>query len=81
MLAVNKMDLVGFDRRVFDDIHAEFATFADGAETHAIPLSALNGDNVIEPSAETPWFTGQPLLEYLDTQRVTRRVGDERIIL
>ena len=48
VLAVNKMDLVGFDRRVFDDIHAEFATFADGAETHAIPLSALNGDNVIE---------------------------------
>ena len=74
VLAVNKMDLVGFDRRVFDDIHAEFATFADGAETHAIPLSALNGDNVIERSAETPWFTGQPLLEYLETVSVDKSV-------
>ena len=75
VLAVNKMDLVGFDRRVFDDIHAEFATFADGAETHAIPLSALNGDNVIERSAETPWFTGQPLLEYLETVNVDKSVS------
>ena len=74
VLAVNKMDLVGFDRRVFDDIHAEFATFADGAETHAIPLSALNGDNVIERSAETPWFTGPPLLEYLETVRIDKSV-------
>jgi sulfate adenylyltransferase subunit 1 (EFTu-like GTPase family) len=60
---------------VFDDIHAEFATFADGAETHAIPLSALNGDNVIERSAETPWFTGQPLLEYLETVNVDKSVS------
>jgi sulfate adenylyltransferase large subunit len=74
VLAVNKMDLVGFDRRVFDDIHAEFATFADGAETHAIPLSALNGDNVIERSAETPWFSGQPLLDYLETVSVDKSV-------
>jgi sulfate adenylyltransferase large subunit len=74
VLAVNKMDLVGFDRRVFDEILAEFATFADGAETHAIPLSALNGDNVIERSAETPWFTGLPLLEYLETVNVDTSV-------
>jgi sulfate adenylyltransferase large subunit len=74
VLAVNKMDLVGFDRRVFDDISAEFATFSDGAETHAIPLSALNGDNVIEHSTETPWFTGQPLLEYLETVAVDKSV-------
>jgi len=74
VLAVNKMDLVGFDRRVFDDIHAEFTTFADGAVTHSIPLSALNGDNVIEHSAETPWFTGQPLLEYLETVSIDKSV-------
>jgi sulfate adenylyltransferase large subunit len=74
VLAVNKMDLVGFDRRVFDSVRAEFDSFADGAETHAIPLSALNGDNVVERSAETPWFTGPPLLEYLETVSVEKPV-------
>jgi sulfate adenylyltransferase large subunit len=74
VLAVNKMDLVGFDRRVFDSVREEFDSFADGAQTHAIPLSALNGDNVVERSAETPWFTGQPLLEYLETVSIDTSV-------
>ena len=51
------------------------------AAVHAIPMSALNGDNVITRSDRTPYFDGPPLLEYLDGQRITRRVGDERIIL
>jgi len=74
VLAVNKMDLIGFDRRVFDSVREEFDSFADGAQTHAIPLSALNGDNVVERSAETPWFTGQPLLEYLETVSIDTSV-------
>jgi sulfate adenylyltransferase large subunit len=74
VLAVNKMDLVGFDRAVFDAVREEFVATADGAEVHAIPLSALNGDNVVERSAETPWFTGQPLLEYLETVSIDKSV-------
>jgi sulfate adenylyltransferase large subunit len=70
VLAVNKMDLVGFDRRVFDAIRDGFAEFVDGAALHAIPLSALNGDNVVERSGETPWFDGAPLLEHLETVAV-----------
>ena len=74
VLAVNKMDLVGFDRGVFDSIRESFTDFAAGAELHAIPLSALNGDNVVERSAETPWFTGAPLLEYLETVTIDKEV-------
>ena len=74
VLAVNKMDLVGFDRAVFDAIREGFSEFVTGAELHAIPLSALNGDNVVERSPETPWFTGAPLLEYLETVTVDKTV-------
>jgi sulfate adenylyltransferase large subunit len=70
VLAVNKMDLVGFDRAVFEKIHSEFSALAAGAVLHAIPLSALNGDNVTTLSAETPWFEGPPLLEYLETVEI-----------
>jgi sulfate adenylyltransferase large subunit len=72
VLAVNKMDLVGFDRGVFESITDSFSGLLDGAALHAIPLSALNGDNVVERSAETPWFEGQPLLEYLETVAVDK---------
>jgi sulfate adenylyltransferase large subunit len=74
VLAVNKMDLVGFDRGVFDSIGESFSDLAAGAELHAIPLSALNGDNVVERSPETPWFTGAPLLEYLETVTIDKAV-------
>jgi len=72
VLAVNKMDLVDFDRSVFDRIHADFAEVLRGASLHAIPLSALLGDNVITLSDRTPWFTGPSLLEYLENVDVDR---------
>ena len=72
VLAVNKMDLVGFERRVFDDIVQEFGTLANDAELHAIPMSALDGDNVTTASERTPWFAGPSLLEHLETVRVDR---------
>jgi sulfate adenylyltransferase large subunit len=72
VLAVNKMDLVGFDRATFDGIRAGFSELVQNADLHAIPLSALNGDNVVERSAETPWFTGAPLLEHLETVSVDK---------
>ena len=71
-LAINKMDLVDFDRGVFDDICREFGTIQGGADVHAIPMSALNGDNVITTSENTPWFAGPSLLEYLETVQVDR---------
>ena len=77
VLAVNKMDLVGFDRGVFDSIRDSFEDLATGAELHAIPLSALNGDNVVERSAETPWFTGATLLDYLETVSVDKEVAGQ----
>src|ERR1700689_3466969 len=69
VLAVNKMDLVGYDQGVFDDICNEFAKFATKLEIRDltfIPISALNGDNVVERSANMPWFDGPSLLHHLE---------------
>ena len=72
VLAVNKMDLVDFDRSVFDNIVDEFDQILAGSKLHPIPISALHGDNVIAHSDRTPWFDGQPLLEFLETVEVER---------
>jgi len=72
VLAVNKMDLVDFDRGVFDDIRDEFDKILHGAALHPIPISALHGDNVITRSERTPWFDGAALLEYLESVEVDR---------
>ncbi len=72
VLAVNKMDLVDFDRGVFAATCADFTEMLDGADLHAIPLSALHGDNVITSSPRTPWFTGASLLQHLETVEVDR---------
>ena len=77
VLAVNKMDLVDFDRGVFERIHDDFAELLRGARLHAIPISALHGDNVITRSDRTPWFEGQSLLEYLETVEVDRSLVDK----
>jgi sulfate adenylyltransferase large subunit len=72
VLAINKMDLVDFDRDVYEGICDDFDEILAGARAHAIPLSALHGDNVITRSDRTPWFDGPSLLEYLETVNVTR---------
>ena len=72
VLAVNKMDLVDFDRDVYEAIRDDFEEILAGARAHAIPVSALHGDNVITRSDRTPWFDGQSLLEFLETVQVTR---------
>ena len=69
VLAVNKMDLVGFDQAAFERIRDEYAEFAAaiGVEAvTAIPVSALEGDNVIAPSERTPWYDGPALLPCLE---------------
>jgi sulfate adenylyltransferase subunit 1 len=70
VLAVNKMDLIDFDAGRFSAIVDEYRQFAASlgfTSITAIPLSALNGDNMIEASANTPWYTGPTLMEYLET--------------
>jgi sulfate adenylyltransferase large subunit len=74
VLAVNKMDLVDYDRKVFDDIVSDFSEFLAGAAVHPIPMSALHGDNVITRSDRTPYFDGQPLLQFLETVDIHRNV-------
>jgi sulfate adenylyltransferase large subunit len=67
LLAVNKMDLVDFDRGVFEEIEADFGRLVPDAARHAVPICALHGDNVISRSRRTPWFDGPGILEYLET--------------
>jgi sulfate adenylyltransferase subunit 1 len=77
VLAVNKMDLVDFDRTIFDDICDEFDKILPNAKLHPIPLSALHGDNVITRSERTPWFEGAALLEFLETVQVDRTSSEK----
>jgi sulfate adenylyltransferase subunit 1 len=72
VLAINKMDLVDFDRGVFDGIVDDFEDLLRGANSHPIPISALHGDNVITQSDRTPWFQEKSLLEFLETVEVDR---------
>jgi sulfate adenylyltransferase large subunit len=73
ILAINKMDLLDFDRGVYDTICNDFAGLAGEATVTPIPMSALHGDNVTVPSDRTPWFTGQSLLDFLETVDVERQ--------
>ena len=69
VLAINKMDLVGWSKETFEAILADYRVFADqiGLEHFtAIPLSALRGDNILEPSVHSPWYEGPPLLRWLE---------------
>ena len=69
VVAVNKMDLVEWSRDVYDRISDEYATFAAKLgvdDLTFIPISALLGDNVVEPSANTPWYRGSTLLHHLE---------------
>ena len=72
VLAVNKMDLVDWSESVFDDIVAAFLEFSSSLDLQVmpIPMSALRGDNVVDPSDEMPWYKGPALLSYLENVRL-----------
>ena len=73
VVAVNKMDLVGYDEKVFDQIVGEFRDFAkklNVSDITYIPISALKGDNVVEKSENTNWYNGSTLLHHLETVKV-----------
>jgi bifunctional enzyme CysN/CysC len=70
VLAINKMDLVDYSQQVFDDIVADYAAFANeiGIKNFtAMPISGFKGDNITTLSENTPWFTGKPLIEHLES--------------
>ncbi|WP_049098175.1 sulfate adenylyltransferase subunit CysN, partial [Burkholderia cepacia] len=77
VLAINKMDLVDYDRAVFERIDADYRAFAAElglAEIVSIPMSALRGDNVIAPGTRMPWYAGPTLMQHLDTLPLAARV-------
>lgn len=69
VVAINKLDLVGFSQAVFERIETDYRAFAAQIDLHdiqCIPLSALRGDNMLEASANTPWYQGPTLLQHLE---------------
>ncbi len=72
-VAINKMDTVNWDERVYDQIRHEFSDFAaklEFTDVQFIPVSALQGDNVVSRSSRMPWYQGSPLLDYLERVHV-----------
>jgi sulfate adenylyltransferase large subunit len=79
VVCVNKMDLVDYDPGVFAAIVEDFRTWSTGlefVEATFIPISALKGDNVVEPSATMPWYTGPTLLHHLESVEIA---GDRNL--
>ena len=80
VLAVNKMDLIGWDEERFNWIRDEFHAFAARLDIHdvtTIPMSALNGDNVVTKSDKAPWYDGPPLLRHLEDVYIA---GDRNLV-
>ncbi len=80
MLAVNKMDLVDWNQERFEKIRDDFHEFAarlDVQDVTTIPLSALNGDNVVTKSDVTPWYDGPALLSHLEDVYIA---GDRNLV-
>lgn len=78
IIAINKMDLVEFSEARFHEIQSEYNHFVDQLGNRKpdniqfVPISALNGDNVVNPSAHTPWYEGQTLMQILETVDIDR---------
>ncbi|MBE0436957.1 MAG: sulfate adenylyltransferase subunit CysN [Methylomicrobium sp.] len=83
IVAVNKMDLIEFNEEKFNQIKEDYLNFVKALDQHDIrfiPISALNGDNVVNPSESTPWYTGKPMMETLNTIEIAsdRNFDDAR---
>jgi sulfate adenylyltransferase large subunit len=74
IVAINKMDLVDFSEEIFNAVADEYRSFSDKLAIESIqfiPISALQGDNIIEWSSRMPWYRGPPLLDYLETVNIS----------
>jgi sulfate adenylyltransferase subunit 1 len=83
VVAINKIDLVGYSENVFNDIVIDYNKIAHQlrlTDVNYIPISALNGDNVVEKSTLTPWYEGRPLLQLLEEIEIVnnRNLTDAR---
>ncbi len=79
VVAINKLDLVGYSEHVFDEIEEDYRAFAHeiGLEhITCIPISALRGDNITEHSEETPWYSGPTLIEHLETVEIADQLAE-----
>ena len=80
VLAVNKMDLVGFDPAIFDSIVQDYQAFAQGcglSKVQAIPLSGLDGDNVVQRSERMRWYEGPSLMDHLNQVEIGETHGSQ----
>ncbi len=80
IVAINKMDLVDFSEETYNEISKAYGELADELgikNVYYIPVSALNGDNVVDHSENTPWYDGKPLLGLLDTMDITKEEKTE----
>lgn len=80
IVAINKMDLVDFSEEIFNEIskaYAELAAELGIDNTYYLPVSALDGDNVVDKSKKTPWYKGKALLALLDTMDVSKKTKEE----
>ena len=80
IVAINKMDLVDFNEDIFNTLKESYQSLADELgikNTYYIPLSALNGDNVVDISNNTPWYEGKALLDLLDTMDISQKIKEE----
>ncbi len=81
VLAVNKMDLIGYDQATYDAIVADYAAFAASigiADFVPMPISGFKGDNITALSANTPWYAGPSLIEHLESVTVDASVDQEK---
>ncbi|GAB1258049.1 sulfate adenylyltransferase subunit CysN [Aurantivibrio plasticivorans] len=79
VVAINKMDLVDFSQETYESIKADYLKFAESLtidDIQFVPLSALDGDNVVSRSEKSPWYDGQTLMEILETVQIA---GDKNI--
>ncbi|RDV25194.1 sulfate adenylyltransferase subunit CysN [Alteromonas aestuariivivens] len=70
VVAINKMDLMGYSEEVYNQIREDYLTFSENLDIpdiRFVPISALEGDNVVNKSVHTPWFEGEPLMSLLET--------------
>lgn len=78
VVAINKMDLVDFSEARYNEIRADYEKVASQlglSNVTYIPIAALHGDNIVEPSANMSWFTGQPLLQFLEEVEVSEDIN------
>ncbi|HEB9429206.1 TPA: sulfate adenylyltransferase subunit CysN [Campylobacter coli] len=86
IIAINKMDLMDFRQDIFDDICKSYGKILpylkshENIQTHFVPISALDGDNIASKSIHTPWYNGKTLSELLDTLPITTDFNDEFIM-